>query len=88
MEEVGYRQHTCLIFIYIIRWQAQVQIIQFLKNFYEVFPEYKNVDVRAACYLLEHCLMRHDRPILLEKALLANGYHTTVRHFAAEICEV
>ncbi|KJA29785.1 hypothetical protein HYPSUDRAFT_31784 [Hypholoma sublateritium FD-334 SS-4] len=28
--------------------EAQVQIIQFLKNFYEVFPEYKNVDTYLA----------------------------------------
>lgn len=27
-------------------WQAQQHILEFMKNFYKVFPEYKNVDVR------------------------------------------
>ena len=86
MEEVTFHQRTYSLFVYLFRWQAQAQIIQFFRNFYEVFPEYRIVDVRTARLFLNHRLTPRGRPISREKALLVNGYHITVGHFTAEIC--
>jgi hypothetical protein len=61
--------------------QAQKNIIEFLRNWYKVFPEYKHVDVSALCfiYTTEPLKKVESRHTLLERALLVNGYLTTVR---------
>lgn len=57
--------------------QAQQQLMEFLLNFYDVFPEYKTMDVRIfllVVYFLLNTSIHLSRLTLQEKVLQANGY--------------
>jgi hypothetical protein len=58
--------------------QAQQQFLKFLQNFYNVFPEYKRMDV-SAIICSDFIVLNPGRPILLARVSLDNGYHTMVR---------
>ena len=60
-------------------FQAQQQLLEFLKNFYQVFPEYMAMDVcvfpdwlSVFLYLIHQYIFK--RPTSQEKVLQANGY--------------
>ena len=56
--------------------QSADQVVEFLRNFYDVFPEYKMMDVRINSIHPIPYEFSIRRPTLLARASLANIYPT------------
>lgn len=55
-------------------FQSGNQVLEFLRNFYDVFPEYKGMDVRVALSILTLFNDALFRRIWLVKVMLVNLY--------------